>query len=216
MNPIEPTADPALPQPLRGFEHVNRYWDRQLNIAVAKILPGELYVSINGEMIATVLGSCISVCIRDWKMGIGGMNHFMLPVQVENSSDHWSSNQFGESTRYGNWAMECLINEIMKAGGSKNNLEIKVFGGGSVLNHASDVGKQNIVFVKQFLKQEGFSIAAEDTGDIYPRKVLFFSKTGAVKVRKLKTLHNATIAEREQQYRRKILDSDQTGTIELF
>ncbi|MFT6857551.1 MAG: chemotaxis protein CheD, partial [Thalassolituus oleivorans] len=96
------------PKALPGFEHVNRYWDNVHQVWSAKILPGEFYVSTHGEMIVTVLGSCISACIRDRVLGIGGMNHFMLPVQNENSSENWGSNPVTQESRYGNWAMEFL------------------------------------------------------------------------------------------------------------
>jgi chemotaxis protein CheD len=206
----------ALPAATRGYEHINRYWDRQMQVPAAKLMPGEVYVSYQGEMIVTVLGSCVAACIRDRVRGIGGMNHFMLPEQTE-----YSSGFGGDATRvenrYGNWAMEFLINEILKLGCDKRNLEIKIFGGGRVLDAVSDIGQRNIAFVKDFLRKESLQIAAEDVGSIYPRKVLYFSDTGAVKVRKLKTLRNETIVQREASYRRSVnAEQQRCGDIELF
>ncbi len=215
---LSSSAQRVLPTPIEGFDHINRYWDRTMNLPAAKILPGELYVSVAGEMIVTVLGSCIAVCIRDKRKGIGGMNHFMLPEETENSSDAWRDSMQGVSTRYGNWAMECLINEILKSGGEKKHLEVKVFGGGKVLNNMTNIGAKNIEFVHRFLSSENLSITAEDTGDIYPRKVLYFPDTGAVKIRKLKKTHNATIERREKEYIDQ-LSSEKgqgSGSVELF
>lgn len=205
----------VLPPVLPGYEHVNRYWDRSLNLPAAKILPGEFYVSEHGEMIVTVLGSCVSACIRDKVRGVGGMNHFMLPVKSEHSGS-WGRNPTSNETRYGNWAMEYLINEILKLGGTRRNMEVKIFGGGSVIDNMGDVGLRNIEFVEEYLALEGLAISARDVGGIYPRKVLYFPDTGAVKVKKLKTVRNDTIVRRESQYRQTLSGSAPAGEIELF
>ncbi len=205
-----------LPEALPGFEHVNRYWDKRMNLPAAKILPGEFYVSRHGEMIVTVLGSCVAACIRDRQLGIGGMNHFMLPVQHEHSSENWGG-EFGLASRYGNWAMEYLINAILKLGGTRRNLEIKLFGGGNVLNSMTEIGTRNIEFVERYVYEENFEIAAQDLGGIYPRKVLYFPDTGAVKVRKLKETSNDTLLRREQDYSRHLnTKPDESGGVELF
>ena len=209
---------PSHPQPKapKGFSHINRYWDKHQGVYAAKILPGEFYVSTAGEMIVTVLGSCIAACIRDRVKGIGGMNHFMLPIQRENLSAQ--NVPVSESARYGNWAMEFLINEVLKNGGEKRNLEIKIFGGGRVLEnmHQIDVGRKNIEFVHQFIVKEGLALMAEDVGDVFPRKVLFFPDTGSVKVRKLKSVRNDVVFERERSYARTINARPTQGDIELF
>src|SRR5690606_1295420 len=136
----------ALPPTLPGFEQITRYWDTKNNIYAAKIIQGEYYVSINNELITTVLGSCVSACIRDKKAGIGGMNHFMLPGDKV-SRDHWRSSPVSVAASYGTVAMERLINVILSHGGRRENLEAKLFGGGKVLNITTDVGKDNIEFV---------------------------------------------------------------------
>ena len=209
---------PTSPQPKspKGFSHINRYWDKQQGVYAAKILPGEFYVSLAGEMIVTVLGSCISACVRDRVKGVGGMNHFMLPVQRENMTTNVAA--MSESARYGNWAMEYLINEILKNGGDKRNLEIKIFGGGRVLENMQqiDVGQKNIDFVRHFIANESLYLAAEDVGGVYPRKVLYFPDTGSVKVRKLKTVRNDVVFERERNYARTINTRPTQGDIELF
>ena len=220
MNPnVSTQYQPTHPQPKapKGFDHINRYWDKQQGVYAAKILPGQFYVSVAGEMIVTVLGSCISACVRDRYNGVGGMNHFMLPVQRENMEAGVLS-ALSESARYGNWAMEYLINEVLKNGGEKRNLEVKVFGGGKVLESMSqiDIGRKNIDFVRHFITSEKLSLAAEDVGGLYPRKVLYFSDTGSVKVRKLKTVRNDVVFERERSYARTINTKPTQGDIELF
>ena len=209
-------AAESAPTCLAGLEHISRFWDKRHNIFSAKILPGEFYVSMHGELISTVLGSCISACIRDVKMGIGGMNHFMLPMGCE--EEHAGKYHLTSATRYGNFAMEMLINEILKAGGKRKNLEVKLFGGGRVLASMTkiDIGNKNINFVHEYLEEEGLSITCEDTGDIYPRKVLFFADTGKVRVKKLKNMHNDTIKKREEKYRKSIDEKPVQGDIELF
>ena len=203
----------SLPLALPGFEHINRYWDARNNTHAAKILPGEFYVTTQDEIIVTVLGSCISACIRDPIFGIGGMNHFMLPVSAQLPS---VSQDLGLSTRYGNFAMEHLINEIIKNGGSKKNLEVKIFGGGKILAQMTDVGEKNIHFVQAYIAMENLKLIGEDVGDIYPRKVHYYPKTGKVKVKKLRSLHNDTITARERDYMRKIEVEQSHSEIELF
>ena len=208
-------SKPELPKPISGFENINRYWDRHMKVAAAKILPGEFYVSSQGEMIVTVLGSCIAACIRDKVIGIGGMNHFMLPSQGP-GADGWGESQVSMSLRYGNWAMEYLINSILKEGGRRQNLEVKLFGGGKVLANATGVGQRNIDFARHYLQQEKLQIVAQDLGDVYPRKVLYFSDTGAVKMKKLHNVHNNTVEKREQEYIKTITTEPEQSEVELF
>ena len=206
----------GLPTTLSGFESINRYWDEKLDIYAAKILPGEFYVSMTGELITTVLGSCISACIRDKKIGIGGMNHFMLPTDTRRQTNSWNDTPVNTQTRYGNIAMERLINVILAGGGKRSNLEVKLFGGGKVLQIDTDIGGKNISFVKQYILTEGLKIAAEDVGGIYPRKVAYFPKTGRVRVKKLINLHNDTLKQREKTYIKTISSTPVEGKIDLF
>jgi len=201
-----------------GFEHVNRYWDSVHNVWAAKILPGEFYVSTHGEMVVTVLGSCIAACIRDKVRGIGGMNHFMLPAQGEFSSDIWGSNPSTHASRYGNWAMEYLINEILKRGGKRENLEVKLFGGGQMIASMTDIGPRNILFAYNYLANEGLKVTAADVGDIFARKVLYFPDTGCVKVRRIKQLNNDTLVKRETEYQKTVEQppAAAAGSIDLF
>ena len=203
-----------LPPPLAGFESVKRYWDNAMAISSAKLMPGEVYVSGEDEMIMTVLGSCVSACIRNPRTNIGGMNHFMLPQMGASAS---MLTLDGTAARYGNWAMEVLINEILKYGGSKRDLEVKLFGGGKVLdNMTMDIGKRNIDFVFSFLDKEGIDIVAHDVGDRFPRKLLYFPHTGKVRVRKLQSTNQATVVRREAAYLNDIKTAPRDGDIDLF
>jgi chemotaxis protein CheD len=204
-----------LPEAFPGFEHITRYWDRKHNMPAAKILPGEYYVTRNNEIITTVLGSCVSACIRDRILGVGGMNHFMLPVSA---GSVWSGvdDPVSSATRYGNHAMEIMINDILSYGGRRSNLEVKIFGGGKIMASTADVGGKNIEFVHQYLKNEGLQLLNEDVGNIYPRKVLYYPATGRVRLKKLRHLHNDTIVRREQAYRQNLDGKPVAGGVELF
>lgn len=190
------------------------YFDRTFDCNAAKISPGEYYYTDKDMVIVTVLGSCVSACIRDNKSGIGGMNHFMLPDGGGADKD----SPISESMRYGSYAMEVLINQLIRNGARRENLEAKIFGGGNVLKSftTTNVGERNAAFVKRFLKDEGIKVTGEDLLDIYPRKVYYFPKTGKVLVKKLKELNNFTLVKREEAYASKLKTSDVGGDVDLF
>ncbi|MCK4841039.1 MAG: chemoreceptor glutamine deamidase CheD [Methylococcales bacterium] len=205
-----------LPVPIAEFDNINRYWDKQNLISAAKILPGEYYVTTEDELVTTVLGSCISACIRDTMMGIGGMNHFMLPETSKHKLNEGVESVVGNATRYGNYAMEHLINMILANGGKRKNLEVKLFGGGKIIPTLGDIGQKNINFVLEYIDTEALRLVSQDLGDIYPRKVNYYPKTGKVRMKKIKDLHNETIARREKEYRIDIKDVPVVSDIELF
>jgi len=199
-----------------GFDEFlapNLYFDRQHNAEAAKIMPGEYYATARDMLLVTVLGSCVCACIRDKVSGIGGMNHFMLPDSGQDQND-----PLGESARYGVYAMEILINQLLKMGAQRSNFEVKVFGGGAVLRGftVANVGERNAEFVLKFLKTEKIPVAAQDLLDIYPRKVYYFPQTGLVRVKKLKQVHNDTIVNRETEYKSRLRYSKMEGDVELF
>jgi chemotaxis protein CheD len=144
------------------------------------------------------------------------MNHFMLPETTKLKMQQGSNAMIGQANRYGNFAMEHLINTILTNGGKRKNLEIKVFGGGKIIPTLSDVGKSNIDFILDYIDQEGLTLLSQDLGDIYPRKVIYFPKTGKVGMKKIQDLHNDTIAQRDHQYLRNIKDLPVEGDVELF
>ena len=197
-----------------GFvEHLasNRYFDRKFESEAVKVLPGEYFVTTANVLMVTVLGSCVSACIRDREKGIGGMNHFML-------ADSGEASAVSSSARYGTYAMEILINHLLKMGARKNKLEAKVFGGGRVMATltSSQVGERNARFVRDFLKTEGIPTAAEDLLDVYPRKVYFFPGTGRVLVKRLVRMHNDTLIRREKEYAARLTEVPVAGEVELF
>jgi chemotaxis protein CheD len=197
-----------------GFvEHLagNRYFDRKFDAEAVKVLPGEYFVTAANMLMVTVLGSCVSACIRDREKGIGGMNHFML-------ADSGEASAISSSARYGTYAMEILINHLLKLGARKNRLEAKVFGGGRVMAtlSSSQVGERNSRFVMEFLQTEGIVVAAQDLLDVYPRKVYFFPQSGKVLVKKLVRMHNDTLVRREKEYAARLTEAPVAGDIELF
>lgn len=191
----------------------NLYYDPGFEIDAVKILPGEFYVTARDMMLVTVLGSCVSACIRDRVSGIGGMNHFMLPDSREDEGT-----PVGVATRYGTYAMELMINQMLKNGAKRSNLEAKVFGGGKILRGftVANVGERNAKFALDYLKAEGIIVTAQDLLDNYPRKVYFFPQTGKILMKKLRHVHNDTIVEREQEYRARLKAAVVQGDVELF
>jgi chemotaxis protein CheD len=211
-------ARPEQPDMLPAFAHMQRFWDTQIDSWNVKILPGEYYVTRGDEAISTVLGSCISACVRDPLRNVGGMNHFMLPQDASTGPNNWLDPAIGLATRYGSYAMESLINDLLKLGATRERLEIKVFGGGRVLSGVTDVGERNIAFVRNFLQIEGYRIAAEDVGGTTPRKVVYFPGSGRVKMRRLRPVENRIISQHEQLYLASIGTAAATagGDVELF
>ena len=209
-------AKTELPAAASGFEHVKRYWDPGCERWSAKILPGEFFVTRSDEVITTVLGSCIAACIRDPALRIGGMNHFMLPEDNSSGKSSWIDGPGGLATRYGSYAMESLINELMKLGARRDRFEVKLFGGGKILSSMTDVGRKNISFAKEFLKLEGFKIAAEDVGEVYPRRVVYFPSTGLVMLKRLRALDVVEIARRETNYLTSLAAKPADNDVELF
>ena len=187
-------------------EPVARYFDKQFKVEAAKILPGQYHADASGALIVTVLGSCVSACLWDPVRRLGGMNHFMLPGATG-----------AASATLGVYAMEVLINRMLKLGAERSRLVAKVFGGASVLEgmDALNVGMQNGAFVLEFLAEERIPVAAQDLYDVCPRKVYFFTRTGKVLVKQLGALRNDTIEQRERDYLARI-ERGRAGDVEIF
>ena len=210
------TNEQSDPDQDRGYEEVlspNLYYDPNFEIEAVKILPGEYYVTSRDMALVTVLGSCVAACIYDKILGIGGMNHFMLPEGKRDGGDALSS-----STYFGMNAMEIIINELLKMGAKRDNLEAKIFGGGNVLRELAvkNVGQTNATFVVDYLHKESIKVAAQDLLDNYPRKIYYFPRSSRVLVKRLRGFHNNTIIEREQAYSSLLKMADMHGDIELF
>ncbi len=190
----------------------NMYYDPRFVRQAVKILPGEYYSTSNDTLMVTVLGSCVSACLMDLHNGIAGMNHFLLP------SDKGSEGEFSAGSRYGVYAMELLINQMMKQGADKRHLQAKVFGGGNVVAGISvtNVGKMNSEFVTNFLRRENIPIVASDLLDTYARKIYFFPDSGQVLVKRIRKFNNSTIMDRESAYRIKLKQGTDQTDFEAF
>lgn len=199
----DPSSDNIATSRHRFYDTANSAW-------LVKVFPGEFYVtSKNDEVLVTVLGSCVSACIRDPRTGIGGMNHFMLP---QGDGGSWD----GESTRYGNFAMEKLINELIKQGCPRERMEVKVFGGGNVIDSSTQIGTKNADFVLRFLQNEGISCAAQDLGGLHPRRIQYYPSTGRVVRKLLQVNESVLIAREEKNYASRLSSKPTAGDIELF
>lgn len=181
---------------------------------VTTVHQGDCHVSDDADLTySTVLGSCISACVRDRVAQVGGMNHFLLAEQSGSARD-----RYGASARYGAFAMEQLLNQVMTRGtGKKANLEIKIFGGGKINSVLDDVGLKNIEFVRQFLADEGYYANSEDLGGSYARRVLFKPVSGRAFVRRLDSEIGANVARQEAALaRRPVIIRPPRDDIELF
>lgn len=195
-------------QPMR-LDEVMRYHDSRFQTTAAKLLPTQYLVVDDDTALTTILGSCVAACLRDSTLKIGGMNHFLLP-----------DGQIGDGApaRYGSYAMELLINDMLKRGANRKRLEAKVFGGANVLKGftSNPVGTRNAEFVRQYLQAEHIPIVAEDLLGIHPRKIWFFPATGRVVVQRLPHAHEAEVAATESAVRARLSGAPVTGGVELF
>ncbi|MEY3202503.1 MAG: chemoreceptor glutamine deamidase CheD [Pseudomonadota bacterium] len=201
-----------MSDPIHQAPSENFYFESAFNSQAAKILPGEYHVTNQNIVLVTLLGSCVTACIRDPLNGIGGMNHFLLPD---------TSNKQGpgsDSARYGAYAMELLINQLTKMGAARRRLEAKVFGGANVLSGLAQnlVGKRNSEFVLEFLHTEGIPLLAQDLGGKHARKVAYFPATGEARLKRLVEAPPETLLDAERRYRKQISDGPIAGDIELF
>ena len=183
------------------------FYDTHFKSEAVKVLPGEYYVDNQDLLILTTLGSCIAACLWDRNAHVGGMNHFMLPEGV------------GDSGRYGSYAMELLINEMLKRGASRSSMEAKVFGGGQVVSGMTtmNVGERNTSFVLDYLKTERIPVVSKDVLDIYPRKVCFLPASGKAMVKRLAAAStDALVAQDRVAVERAIKSSNSGGSVDLF
>ncbi len=194
-------------QPRKPGEASFFFYDAHFKNDAVKILPGEYFVHEEDMLIMTTLGSCIAACLYDRNAKVGGMNHFMLPDGV------------GESGRYGSYAMELLINEMMKRGASRMTMEAKVFGGGQVVSGMTtmNVGERNTNFVMDYLKTERIPIVSKDVLDVYPRKVCFLPGSGKAMVKRLApTNTDALLAQDRAAAQKAVPASTGGGSVDLF
>ncbi len=188
------------------------YYHNAFKCEAVSISPGQFYVTDQDILIGTTLGSCVAACIRDRLSGIGGMNHFLLPYYGNDPG-----NADFESARYGAYAMDMLIKEVINLGAVKKNLEAKVFGGGNVSGYYStlDIGKNNAKFVRQYLNEKSINITAEDLADFQGRTIYFSPRSGKVWVRKLAVV-TPTILDMEKEYPNTIESDLLSGEMDMF
>lgn len=137
------------------------------------VIQGEWKVSKDPDVVlSTILGSCVAACLRDPVLGVGGMNHFLLPGSAEAMA------QGGDVSRYGVHLMELLINGLLKQGARRDRLEAKIFGGAKTISTFSNVGQQNAEFAVKFLKDEGIKLLGSSTGGDAGRKLEFWPVSG--------------------------------------
>lgn len=186
------------------YRHFNRRFERD----VAIIHPGEYFATTEDIVISTVLGSCVAVALHDPVLKLGGLNHFMLPGELRDSNFYAD-----ESGRYGMYAMELLINEMMKAGAQKRRLVAKVFGGGHVLNTAqANIPDSNIKFALEFLETEGIPIASQNVGGTDARKIFFFVTSARVLLKRFGGQKAAPVEREEEAYLDRLSRTRKTAT----
>lgn len=203
------SLDELKSRPRKPGEASFFFLDHHFQHNAVKVLPGEYFVSDESMVIMTVLGSCIAACLWDSRAHIGGMNHFMLP----------DGEQGDVSGRYGSYAMELLINEMLKLGARRETMQAKVFGGGQVMHNFTtmNVGERNTSFVMNYLHTERIPIVSEDVLDIYPRKVVFFPTTGKAMVKRLAHAHPETLVAQEGRGNvAAMVQSTAGGSVDLF
>jgi chemotaxis protein CheD len=187
------------------------FFDSHFGNEAVKVLPGEYYVDTQDLLIMTTLGSCIAACLWDRQARVGGMNHFMLPDGSQGGAN--------DSGRYGSYAMELLINEMLKRGATRTTMEAKVFGGGAVISGMSsiNVGERNTKFVTEFLHTERIPIVSSDVLDIYPRKVCFLPASGKAMVKRLAPAHaDALVAQDRLAAQKAVPVNTGGGSVDLF
>ena len=184
------------------------YHDHHFHQDAVKVLPGEYFVTADDMMVMTVLGSCIAACIYDPRVRVGGMNHFMLP-----------DGGMDAGGRYGSFAMELLINEMMKLGARRETMQAKVFGGGQVMHTFTtmNVGERNTQFVLDYLQTERIAVISKDVLDIHPRKVCYFPATGKAMVKRLAHSHPETLETQERKSSASVVaKAIAGGSVDLF
>lgn len=195
-----------------GAIAATRYYDPDYERPAVKVLPGEFYATSEDQVLVSVLGSCVAVCLFDRKRGIGGMNQFLLPDPGRGSG------LASAATHHGVRIMEQLGEELLRQGARRHQLEASVFGAGNLPNDLlrHDTTLRTVEFVHSYLDTEGIPLLAEDVMGAQARKVYVFPSLGKVLLKKLKSLHNDTILQRELEYVLYLKRGEALGPYDLF
>lgn len=176
------------------------------------LLPGEFHVSKEPYLIATLLGSCVAVCLYNKKQGFGGMNHYMLPTQPPNAK---------KDPKYGDHSISTMINIMSKSDPNVINLQAMIFGGAAVtesLASSTDIGNQNIKVAKKVLEENKIKITREETGGANGIKIHYQTWDNVVDIRTInKTEYTQHTAEKEKhfsKYKIKVLIVDDSALIQ--
>ncbi len=211
---VAPGAPSRLDQlksrPHRAGEATFFYFDAHFHNDAVKVLPGEYFVHDEDMLITTTLGSCIAACLWDRQQRVGGMNHFMLPDGGNGGA--------GANGRYGGFAMDLLIGEMVKRGATRSTMEAKVFGGGAVISGMSslNVGERNTSFVMDYLRTECITVVSKDVLDVYVRKVCFLPASGKAMVKRLASTNTEALAAQERAAAAKATPASSGGSVDLF
>jgi chemotaxis protein CheD len=196
-------------QPRKPGEATFFFYDAHFRNDAVKVLPGEFFVADEDILVMTTLGSCIAACLWDRDKRVGGMNHFLLP----------DSGGAVDSGRYGSYAMDLLIGEMVKRGATRSTMEAKVFGGGAVISgmNTINVGERNTSFVLDYLRTERITVVSKDVLDIYPRKVCFLPASGKAMVKRLASANTEALAAQERAAAQRTAPaSARGGSVDLF
>jgi len=192
------------------------HWSPSLGAHVHILRPSNFYIVKECEVISTILGSCVAVCLRDTQKKIGGMNHFLLPYKSDDRLMHWPNDYQTEQLRYGDISMELLINELVAKGAQRNFLEAKIFGGASMIESSISVGECNITFAREYLATEEIPIVAEDIGGFNARKIIYNVKSGNVDRYLISTTEQKDVTSEENAYYQRIINHPVNSKIDYL
>lgn len=212
---------PKLVSPQYQNSHFNRFYHPLRDKHIVKVLPGGVYCTeAEDELIATGLGSCVSACMWDSDLHIGGMNHFLLPFDSKSQLKTWCPDEVASTaSRYGSYAMEILLNALLKRGARRTSLRLKLFGGAQMLGRNSMIGEKNVAFILNYVEQEGMEVVSQDLGGLEPRKILFDPYTGKAWLKRIPFTEIHHLQHQEEKYASQ-LDRESHATdnndVELF
>ncbi|MFA0569428.1 MAG: chemotaxis protein CheD [Vibrio gallaecicus] len=199
--------------------YYSRFYHELRQQHVVKVLPGGLYCTAEKEVISTGLGSCVAACIWDPFAQVGGMNHFLLPMAHSSEHHHWSHDDVvSTASRYGSYAMEMLVNQLISLGANRSRMHMKLFGGAQMHGIKSAIGEKNVDFVLRYAKQEGFELDAYDLGGLEPRKIIFDPLSGKAWLKRIPFAEVSHLRHEEDHYAQQVeSDSHQPNDdVELF
>jgi len=182
---------------------MNRYHDLHFNRDIITIYPGEFCTTRGPELISTVLGSCVSIALFDAQNGIGGVNHFMLAKDTKENNSRAYESLMG---KFGEYAVDLLLEDMAKKGAKYKSLTAKIFGGSNVFDlppcTGSQVGDVNIQFEFEYLARKNIPVISSDTGGVSPRKIFFDPHSSKVWLKRINADYNDNtfIISQEQKY----------------